>query len=142
MWLRRPDLQELFGPLAGDVTEKKALAQAAVVEYNFDSACLVMKLCPLDRLRLDMWCVWLGLSTSEQLVPGGESDTGGPVAAVQQEWHRWRTHLCGAPASNVFAPMVERTVRRRLYEYTRTNVSILDVWDLIAAHVRYSDASH
>lgn len=117
-----------------------SLVREVVVEHNFEMASLLMRLCSIDRLRVDLWLVWLGIHHWEELPAGCESDIGGPLSMLQHEWHRHRevVHrmqaLGRSPA--MFSPLVERILRKRIHDYTRSHTILLDVWDMIVAHVR------
>lgn len=120
-----------------------SIVRWAVVEHNFKTVCLLMRLCSIDRLRVDLWVMWLGLDSSEDLPSGCEGDVGGPLAMLQHEWRRHRevVHRMQALGSTpaMFSPLVERILRKRIHDYTRSDAILLDVWDLIVAHVRVLD---
>ncbi|WFD26082.1 hypothetical protein MNAN1_001057 [Malassezia nana] len=116
-----------------------SIVRWAVVEHNFKMVCLLMRLCSIDRLRVDLWLMWLGLHASEDLPSGCEGDVGGPLAMLQHEWRRHRevVHRMQALGSTpaMFSPLVERILRKRIHDYTRSDAILLDVWDVIVAHL-------
>lgn len=117
-----------------------SVVRQAVVEHNFEMASLLMRLCSIDRLRVDLWLVWLGIHHWDELPAGCESDVGGPLSMLQHEWHRHRevvhrTQALGRTPA-MFSPLVERILRKQIHDYTRSPTILLDVWDMIVAHVR------
>lgn len=120
-----------------------SMVRQAVVEHNFEMASLLMRLCSIDRLRVDLWLVWLGIHPWDELPAGCESDVGGPLSMLQHEWHRHREVVHRMQAlghtPTMFSPLVERILRKRIHDYTRSHAILLDVWDMIVAHVRIDD---
>ncbi|KAI3620221.1 hypothetical protein CBS9595_002188 [Malassezia furfur] len=117
-------------------TGEPSLVREAVVERNFTMAIDTMKLCRVDRLKLDLWLVWLGVRSTRDLVAGGEREMGGPIAAIQHEWNRraQRVHAY-VQAPSVFSGAVERCLRARIHEHTVRTPHLLDVWDVLVAHL-------
>lgn len=113
-----------------------SLMREVVVECNFTMAIDTMKLCRVDRLKLNLWFVWLGVRSTRELSAGGEREVGGPMAAVQHEWNRRaaRVHAT-AQSPSVFSSMTERCLRARIHDYTLTTPHLLDVWDVLVAHL-------
>ncbi|WFD43875.1 hypothetical protein MPSI1_002540 [Malassezia psittaci] len=118
------------------VTGSISLIREAVVELNFSLITSVLKLCRMDRLKLNLWYVWLGERNVSDLVAGGEREVGGPIAAVQHEWnrHAMRVH-CNAAKSNAFQGAIERSLRACIRDHMATSPHILDVWDVLIAHL-------
>ena len=62
---------------------------------------------------------------------------------LQHEWHRHREVVHRMQAlghtPTMFSPLVERILRKRIHDYTRSHAILLDVWDMIVAHVRIDD---
>ncbi|WFD47524.1 hypothetical protein GLX27_002176 [Malassezia furfur] len=117
-------------------TGEPSLVREAVVERNFTMAVDTMKLCRVDRLKLNLWFVWLGVRSTRDLVAGGEREMGGPIAAVQHEWNRraQRVHAY-VQTPSVFSSTVERCLRARIHEHTMGTPHLLDVWDVLVAHL-------
>lgn len=115
------------------------LVRQAVVEHNFEMVILAMRLCTLDRLRIDMWRMWLGLLDPAKLLDATETGGPGPLTVLQQEWHRRRArthdiHALGKTPA-MFSPSIERILRNRIRDFGHSKTVLLDVWDILVAHV-------
>lgn len=115
---------------------RPSLIREAVIEWNTSAAIDTMKLCPVDRLKIDLWYVWLGVSSAKDLAEGGEREVGGPIAAVQHERNRHtQRRYSRTTMTPAFSSMNERILRSRIYDYTQTTPMLLDVWDVLIAHL-------
>ncbi|WFD06363.1 hypothetical protein MVES1_001708 [Malassezia vespertilionis] len=114
-----------------------SLIREAIVERNVNVAIQMMKLCPLDRLKLDLWYVWLGVVAVSELSQGGERDAGGPITVVQHAFYRRRARKrrYARKAAPAFSALQERTLRAWIRDYTQSSTHLLDVWDILVAHL-------
>lgn len=130
----------LLSSCADDDKAVPSLLRVAIVEYNFDRVTLAMRLCITDRLRMDLWRMWLGLASMDEQTRGHEGELYGSLAAMRHDWQKrhheaHRVHALGdTPA--VFTPAIERTLRQRINTFSHSPAIFLDVWDMIVAHVR------
>ena len=117
---------------------RPSIVRQAVVEHNFAMVMNLMRLCLVDRLRVDLWLMWLhGCLNAPDDSHGAELE--GSLSLLQQEWYRRRSmlhdmqRLGRTPAA--FSPLIERILRNRIYDYTHSAPILLDVWDILVAHV-------
>ncbi|WFD30816.1 hypothetical protein MSPP1_001840 [Malassezia sp. CBS 17886] len=123
----------------GTRVPRQSIVREAIVAMSLGRVVQVMRLCPLDRVRLALWRQWLGRGDAappEGRDPCARRDLCATLATVQQDWTRLRTRpYLRERTAPVFPHSVERYLRARLHEYTRRATMILDVWDVLLVHL-------
>lgn len=117
---------------------RPSIVRQAVIEHNFGMVVVLMRLCMADRLRVNLWLEWLQFEPhSEAFI---DDKPGSTFALLQQESQRRRAmlhhveRLGSTPA--MFSPLTEHIMRTRIHDYTHSRPRLLDVWDILIAHVR------
>lgn len=114
-----------------------SLTREAVVDFNYEQLRQVFKFCSLDRLKLEMWNVWLGQTYYTDTSDETQYRETPSRLQLQQDWYRkWRRMLSLPNLQPYDIPLsMERTMRVRIYIVSRLPPWLLDIWDVLSMHL-------
>lgn len=116
-----------------------SLTRAAVASFNFHQILQIIRLCALDRVKLDLWRTWLGLDLFPTCVEDAYRARTSALAQVQYDWTRkWRRAGASeavAARTDEIPASAQHVLRSRFYNMSRSAPCLLDVWDVLVVHL-------